>query len=125
MFRVPELQHFFLQQSFAYGCAMGECSLLCSMHGLFPRLTREYFEAGRSRNLERLFEIQIKFAQHREGVFGHVRRPIIDGGFDKLMCWLTDQSFSRRLLPPYEGVTDEEAEVALSYYTKHREDVIC
>ena len=123
MLRAPELQHFFLQQCFAYGCVYGECSLLCSMHGLFPQLTREYFAAGRSRDLDRLFAIQLKFAQHREGVVGHISRPMIDGGFDKLLVWLTDQSFPRRLLPPYEGVTDEEAEVALVYYLKHQDDV--
>ena len=48
---------------------------------------------------------------------------MIDGAYDKLLVWLTDQSFPRRLLPPYEGFTDEEAAVSLDYYRSSQEDV--
>ncbi len=30
---------------------------------------------------------------------------------------------SMSLLPPYEGLTDEEAELSLAYYQKHQVDV--
>ena len=123
MIRAPEMQHFMLQGAYAYASQFGECSLLCSMHGAFPKLTRDYFEAGRSGEIKRALEIAENFHRHREGIFGHVRRSLIDGAKDKLLVWLTDQSFPRRLLPPYEGLTDEEAEVSLTYYQKHQVDV--
>ena len=116
MQKAPELQHFMLQAAYGYASQFGECSLLCSMHGVYPELTREYFAAGSSGNVTRTLEIAEEFNRHRDGIFGHVDRTMIDGASDKLLVWLTDQSFPRRLLPPYEGFTDAEAAVSLEYY---------
>jgi dihydrodipicolinate synthase/N-acetylneuraminate lyase len=123
MVRAPELQHFFLQHSFAYGCVFGECSLLCSMAGLFPELTREYFEAGRSGDIGRAFELQAKFVELGEGLYGHVKGPYMDGAYDKFLVWLTDPAFPRRLLPPYETFTDEEAAAGRRYFDARSRDV--
>lgn len=123
MTRAPEIQHFMLQNNFAYASQFGECSLLCSMHGVFPKLTREYFEAGSSGDIARALQIAEKFNRHREGIFGHIDRTLIDGANDKLLVWLTDQTFPRWLLPPYEGFTDKEAMQSLGYYRAHQEDV--
>ena len=120
MRKAPEMQHFFLQGAYAYGSQFGECSLLCSMHGAFPELTRRYFQAGSSGDIRLALEIAERFNQHRDGICGHVKRTMIDGAFDKLLVWLTDQTFPRRLLPPYEGYSDEEAAVSLEYYRRHR-----
>ena len=123
MTRAPEMQHCMLQGTFGYARQFGEFSLLCSMHGAFPKLTCEYFGAGSSEKIRRVLEIAEKFNRHRKEIFGQVRRTLIDGARDKLLVWLTDPSFSRRLLPPYEGLTDEEAEVSLEYDQKHQENV--
>ena len=40
MTEASEIQHFMLQSTYAYASQFGECSLLCSMHGAFPKLTR-------------------------------------------------------------------------------------
>ena len=116
MIKAPEMQHFMLETCYAYACQFGECSLLCSMHGAFPRLTREYFDAGRRGEIARALEIAEEFRRHGEGLFGHLSRPMIDGAYDKLMVWLTNPAFPIRLLPPYEGFTDEEAKISLEYY---------
>ncbi|MFP6593848.1 MAG: dihydrodipicolinate synthase family protein [Dehalococcoidia bacterium] len=118
MQKAPEMQHFMLQGAYGYGSQFGECSLLCSMHGVYSELTREYFDAGSSGDIARTLEISEQFNRHREGIFGHVNRTMIDGAYDKLLVWLTDQSFPRRLLPPYEGFTDAEAAVSLEYYRR-------
>ncbi len=120
MQKAPEMQHFMLQAAYGYASQYGECSLLCSMHGVYPALTREYFEAGSSGNIARTLEIAEEFSQHRDGIFGHVNRTMIDGAYDKLLVWLTDQSFPRRLLPPYEGFSDAEAAVSLEYFLQRR-----
>lgn len=122
MIQAPEMQHFMLETCFAYACQYGECSLLCSMHGAFPRLTREYFGAGRNGDLVRALEIAEKFRRHGEGLFGHLKRPMIDGAYDKLLVWLTDPTFPIRLLPPYEGFTGQEAKISLEYYRNHRDE---
>ena len=118
MQQAPEMQHFMLQGAFGYASQFGECSLLCSMHGVYPELTREYFAAGSSGDIARALQIAEELDGHRDGVFGHVNRTMIDGAYDKLLVWLTDQSFPRRLLPPYEGFTDAEAAVSLDYYRR-------
>jgi dihydrodipicolinate synthase/N-acetylneuraminate lyase len=116
MTKAPELQHFFLQHDFALGSLFGECSLLCAMAGVFPELTREYFEAGRRRDLARAFEIQAKFMEIGEGLFGHIKTLHMDGAYDKFMVWLVDPEFPRRLLPPYETFSDSDAQRGRAYY---------
>jgi dihydrodipicolinate synthase/N-acetylneuraminate lyase len=123
MVKAPEIQHFFLQQSFAYGSVFGECSLLCSMAGVFPKLAREYFEAGRSGDIRRAFQIQAKFVELGEGLYGHVKGPYMDGAYDKFLVWLTDPTFPRRLLPPYQTFSDEEAALGRRFYEQHCRDI--
>ena len=123
MVKAPELQHFFLQHSFAYGCVFGECSLLCSMAGLFPKLTREYFEASRSGDIARAFQIQARFVELGEGLYGHVKGTYMDGAYDKFLVWLADPSFPRRLLPPYETFSDADAAIGRRYYETRCRDV--
>ncbi|MEE8363213.1 MAG: dihydrodipicolinate synthase family protein [Dehalococcoidia bacterium] len=118
MQKAPEMQHFMLQAAYGYASQFGECSLLCSMHGVYPELTREYFATGASGDIARALKIAEEFNRHRDGIFGHVDRVMIDGAYDKLLVWLVDQSFPRRLLPPYEGFTDDEARVSLEYYQR-------
>ena len=120
MQKAPEMQHFMLQGAFGYASQFGECSLLCSMHGVYPELTREYFAAGANGDIARALDIAEEFNAHRQGIFGHVNRTMIDGAYDKLLVWLTDQSFPRRLLPPYDGFTDSEAAVSREYYERSR-----
>jgi hypothetical protein len=116
MVKAPELQHFFLQHSFAYGSVFGECSLLCSMAGLFPKLTREYFEAGKSGDIAHAFRVQAKFIELGEGLYGHMKSAHMDGAYDKFLVWLVDPDFPRRLLPPYQTFSEEEAAIGRRYY---------
>lgn len=116
MVKAPEMQHFFLQQAFPYGCLYGECSLLCSMGGILPGLTKQLFEAGRSGDIAESFAIQRRMFDIRDGLFGHVKNSHVDGAFDKLMTNLVEPSFSRRLLPPYETISDEDFQKAKAYY---------
>jgi dihydrodipicolinate synthase/N-acetylneuraminate lyase len=114
-----ELQHFFLEGGFAFGCLLGECSLLCSYDCLFPRTTWEFFRAGRDRNLEALFRHHIFLNQVDQVLFGHCRRGMIDGSFDKTMVWLRNPRFSNRLLPPYVGFSEEESRICRQRFEEH------
>ena len=116
MTRAGELQHFFLQGPFPYGCLYGECSLISSLGPVFPNLSRELFEAGRDGKVERAFAIQRKMIDVAEGLYAGVDRPHIDGAYDKLTSWLVDPGFPRRLLPPFEPLSEEAAQIARHYY---------
>lgn len=116
MTKAGELQHFFLQGPFPYGCLYGECSLISSLGPVFPGLSRRLFEAGRDGDVDTAFRIQQRMIEVAAGLYAGVDRPHIDGAYDKLTSWLVDPTFPRRLLPPFEPVSDEAAAVARKYY---------
>lgn len=114
-----ELQHFFLEGNFAFGCLLGECSLLCSYDCLFPKTTWEFFEAGKKRDYETLFRIHKLLNETGKVLFGHCRRNMICGSFDKTFLWLRNPEFSNRLLPPYVGLTEEESRICRKQFNEH------
>jgi dihydrodipicolinate synthase/N-acetylneuraminate lyase len=105
-----ELQHFMGEGNFAHGSMFGECSLLSSYGELTPRRTWEYFEAGRRRDVDRLFELQTEFQRLNTDLWKSVRPgPHMDGAFDKMLVKLgLLAEFPLRLLSPYEGFTDAD-----------------
>ena len=123
MLKAPELQHFFLQHSFSYGCLYGECSLLSSLAGILPNFTRQLFEAGRDGRVEESFDIQRRMIEVGEGFFSDVRGQHIDGAYDKTLANVVDPEFSRRLLPPYEPLPEEVAAKGKVYYEQHCGDL--
>ena len=118
MQKAPDMQHFMLQATYGYASQFGECSLLCAMHGVYPDLTKEYSAAGPPGDVSLTLETAEQFPHHHDALFGHLNRRMIDGAYDNLLVWLTDQSFPRRLLPPYEGFSDAEAALSLQYYQR-------
>ena len=123
MSHAPEIQHFLLEGNFAMGCSMGECSLLCSFGGLFPGTTRQFFEAGLRRDLLELFRITKLFHDILGKLIGHCSRQMIDGTYDKTFVWLRDSSFSPCLLPPYIGMSEEEARICREVFERDFADI--
>ncbi|MDP6125617.1 MAG: dihydrodipicolinate synthase family protein [Candidatus Latescibacteria bacterium] len=105
----PDLQHFFLENNWALGCTLGECSFLTSLGLLFPNTARALYDSGRSGDLNKAFAITERLRTVVPTLFGHCSRKMIDGSYDKTFAWLKDPKFSYRLLPPYQGLNDEEA----------------
>jgi dihydrodipicolinate synthase/N-acetylneuraminate lyase len=116
MTRAGVLQHFFLQGPYPYGCLYGECSLISSLAPVFPNLSRQLFAAGSGGDIEAAFRIQQRMIEVAAGLYAGVEGPHIDGAFDKLTSWLVDPSFPRRLLPPFQPLSDAAADVARRYY---------
>ena len=105
---VPELQHFFGEAMFPIGCMFGECSLLSSFGPMMPSKTREFFEAGRDRQIEHLFSLQAEYL----AVAADFQRPIqgtdrMDGAYDKMWVRLGGVPIPLRLLSPYEGFGED------------------
>lgn len=112
----PDLQHFLLENNFAMGISLGECSLLCSYAALFPKTTFRFYQAGIERDLTTLFEIT-DFIRYTEiKLFEHCQRQMIDASFDKTIAWLLDPNFSNQLLPPYLGLSDIESQKTREVY---------
>lgn len=123
MSRAGELQHFFLQGPFPYGCLYGECSLISSLAPLLPDTSRRLFEAGRDGDVAGAFAIQQRLMEVAEGLYRAVGRRHIDGAYDKLTSWLVDPEFPRRLLPPFEPISEEAARAARAYYESFCSDL--
>lgn len=109
MTHAPDLQHCFLENSFAFGCLFGECSLLCSLGLLFPKLTSQLFALGKTCQIAGLMEMHKTVNQVIAGLISHISEKHIDGAYDKMFVWLRDPTFPLRLLPPYQGLSEEEA----------------
>jgi len=104
----PELRHFLTELGFFLGAPLGECGLLASIAASNPGLARAYFQAGIDRDQPRLADLYRDLA----GMMGAIRRAaggmgLTDGAYDKIIAKVGDPDFPLRLLPPYQGATDE------------------
>ena len=110
MRNAPELQHFFGEENFPYGCMYGECSLLSSFGAMTPHKAWEFFEAGRTRQIEKLFKLHRGFHDLATDVFGPLPPgDRIDGAYDKMIKRLGGlEEMPLRLLSPYQCYTEEQ-----------------
>jgi dihydrodipicolinate synthase/N-acetylneuraminate lyase len=104
----PELRHFFTELGFYLGAPLGECGLLASIAASNPARARDYFQAGVERDAPRLLDLYRDLA----GMMDAIRRAaggigLTDGAYDKIIAKVSEPEFPLRLLPPYQGGTDE------------------
>ena len=104
----PQLQHFITEGGFPIAAMMGECGFLISYTSTNFAKAAEFFEAGRARDEAKL----ALFTKDFPGLIAAFKEAVgdtahMDGAFDKLFCRVHDPKFPLRLLPPYEGVSDE------------------
>lgn len=109
--RVPEIQHFLSEAMFPVGCQFGECSILSSFGPLMPKRTRELFDYGRARDLNKLFALYKRYMEVIEDVLRPLAdRELIDGAYDKIIVRLAGIAMPLRLLSPYEAFGEAELE---------------
>jgi len=118
MKHAPELQHFFGEANFPFGCFYGECSLLSSLAAIAPDATQQLFEAGRTGQVERLFRLQHFFHELLQGLLKELLAlDRIDGAYDKIWIRLGGlEAMPLRLLSPYEGFTEAQYQVCKERY---------
>ncbi len=103
-----ELQHFFGEDNFPFGCQHGECSLLASYGPMMPKRTLQYFRYGVEGDFENLFRMQARMTAAVDDFLGPVRdSPMIDGAYDKMIVRAGGVDMPLRLLSPYHGVDIE------------------
>ena len=108
---VPEMQHFFGEETFPTGCLYGECSLLSSYAGLFPSKTKEFLQFARSGELDKLFHFQKEYLSVLYEVQGPMNQwALIDGAYDKALARLGGLEMPLRLLSPYQSLPEEAYE---------------
>ena len=103
----PQLRHFFTEQGYAVGSALGEPGFLVSLASTNLRRARAYFDAGAQRDAAALAAMQQELAAlHRALVSAMDPGAHMDGAFDKLFSRLLVPDFPLCLLPPYAGASE-------------------
>ena len=104
----PQLRHFITEIGFTKAALMGDCGFLISFLSTNFTRAREFYRAGCELDQAKLVSISAAFddliAAFKEAVGDTAH---MDGAFDKLFCRIHDPEFPLRLLPPYQGVSDE------------------
>lgn len=106
----PQLQHFLSESGYVYGSLFGECGILASFVMNWSKL-RMLFDAGKSADIATLASIQREIDIVVATLFEAVPDGRIDGAYDKLFAKMFDPQFPLRMLPPYDGSSDDEFEV--------------
>lgn len=105
----PELCHFMTEQDFAFGSLFGSLGLLLSMGSLCPERTRRFFAAAQRHDLAAVREGARDFSALAELIHASVKpHAHMDGAYDKLYAKAALPGFPLRLLPPYEGASNED-----------------
>jgi dihydrodipicolinate synthase/N-acetylneuraminate lyase len=116
------LRHFLNERGFLFGSLIGECGLLISLATTNLAMGQQYFEAGRTRDLERLVALEGELHQIGQvfhACVGH-DASLIDGAYDKVLWRLHDPRFPLRLLPPYRGASESAVDEFLAFLrTRH------
>jgi len=104
----PEIQHFVGEALLPTASLHGECSLLSSFGPMAPRKTQELFGYARAKRWDKLFTFQRDYLLMVEDVIAPMRwQTLIDGAYDKLLARLGGVEMPLRLLPPYQGFSEE------------------
>jgi dihydrodipicolinate synthase/N-acetylneuraminate lyase len=103
----PKLRHFLTEQGFYIGAPLGECALLTSISSSNPARAWEYFRAGAEGDAARLAELYRELCGVLHTLLEAAGTGLIDGGYDKAIHRLSEPDFPLRLLPPYEGSSEE------------------
>jgi dihydrodipicolinate synthase/N-acetylneuraminate lyase len=107
MEHAPQLTHFLTETGYLIGSQLGECGLLASI-ATNHAACQAYFEAGQKKDLPKLLEWHGEITRLISALISAAGPDChIDSAFDKMLWKLTDERFPLRLLPPYQGASDE------------------
>ena len=105
----PELCHFLTEFDYAYASLFGTCGLLVSMSAINARKARTFYQAGQACDVETLVTMTREYQTILDLLMSHLASgQHMDGAYDKLFVKIPLPDFPLRLLPPYQGTTDEE-----------------
>lgn len=105
------LRVFFLEYAYGYGSLVyPEFGYLASVTNCSYPVMRAYYEAGCKQNLEKILQIHKDFPPLYESLFACCPGDKIDSAYDKMFLQFAIPEFPARILPPYEGFTQEQVD---------------
>lgn len=101
----PRLRFFFNERGYPAARRLGECGYLISIGSVHPQVAHRLVAADDAERARLVVGIQAMGAKLRELA---ASRFHMDGAYDKLLYKVSDPAFPLRLLPPYQGATEED-----------------
>ncbi len=102
-----ELQHFPDEHGYIYASQLGESGLLASL-AMNGTTCKKYFQAGQQRDIKTMLSMYEEMSKVVTALIAAAGPNChIDSAYDKMLWKLSDERFPLRLLPPYQGSTDE------------------
>ena len=102
---------FFLEYAYGHGSMVyNGFGYLASVTNCSYRVMRAYYEAGKAQDWPTIAGIHKDFPIVYETLFTNCPGDKIDSAYDKLFLQFHDPDFPARILPPYEGFTQQQAE---------------
>ncbi len=102
-----ELQHFPDEHGYIYASQYGQSGILASL-ATNHATCKAYFEAGQTQDIKKLMSMYAEMATLTNELIAAAGPDChIDSAYDKMLWKLVDERFPLKLLPPYQGSTDE------------------
>ncbi|MDB6095466.1 MAG: hypothetical protein JWM32_3028 [Verrucomicrobia bacterium] len=110
----PRLRFFFTEFGYAEARTVGDCGLLISLSSVSDVLGREFTTCDDARRKEIIVQLRAMLATLLGLGAGRFH---MDGGYDKLLYRMKAPDFPLRMLPPYAGPTEGDADIFRSSLT--------
>ena len=105
------LRVFFLEYAYGYGSmAYPEFGFLASITNCSYKIMRQYYRAGAERDWDTILKIHNDFPAAYDALFSNCPGDKIDSAYDKLFLQFSIPEFPARILPPYEGFSQQQVE---------------
>jgi len=102
---------FFLEYAYGYGALAYEgFGFLASALNCSYKTMRAYFEAGRQRDSQTILRIHDDLSLFYDALFSNCTGSRIDSAYDKTFLQFSIPEFPIRILPPYEGCTQQQVD---------------
>ena len=104
------LEFFITEYGYGYASLFANSSLLISMLNLDLDHARNYFNAGKRRDVTEIVRYHNDFKKIHGELFSNIPPGMIDSAYDKAFVKSHIPEFPLRLLPPYIGPSDAQYE---------------
>ena len=105
------LRVFFLEYAYGYGSMVyGEFGYLASVTNCDYRIMRAYYQAGLEKDWDTILKIHNDFPALYQSLFEKCPGDKIDSAYDKLFLQFHIPEFPARILPPYEGFSQQQVD---------------
>ena len=102
---------FFLEYAYGYGSmTYNQFGYLASITNCSYPMMRAYFEAGKAQDWKTIAKIHQDFPAVYDALFTNCPGDKIDSAYDKLFVQFSIPEFPARILPPYEGFSQQQVE---------------